>query len=96
MIRVIYRWRVEEAHHQDFTQWWHEGTLRIRSSYPGAMGSTLCKPISPSDQFVAIARWQSQENLTRFWEDSGGSELPWAVAESVEIIEEMDHLTKEN
>jgi len=95
MIRVIYRWRVEHDHYADFVLWWHEGTLRIRSSHPGAMGSTLCDPTPPSDQAVAIARWRSQEDLARFWKNPGGPEFPWAEMEAVEIMEEVDHLTTE-
>jgi heme-degrading monooxygenase HmoA len=95
MIRVIYRWRVEDRHRQEFIERWHQGTVRIRSSCPGAMGSTLCDSTPPSDHFVAIARWESQDDLTRFWQDLGGSEFPWAVMESVEILEELDQLTKE-
>jgi heme-degrading monooxygenase HmoA len=95
MIRVIYRWRVEERHREEFIEWWHQGTIRIRSNHPGAMGSTLCHSTPANEYLVAIARWESQEDLTRFWRDPGGTEFPWAVMESVEILEELDHLTKE-
>lgn len=96
MIRVIYRWRVEGDRHAEFVQWWHAGTLRIRSDHPGAMGSTLCSPTTSSDSVVAIARWQSQEDLERFWRSSDGSPFPGAEMESIEILDEVDHLTQED
>lgn len=95
MIRVVYRWRVESDRYAEFVQWWHEGTLRIRSDHPGAMGSTLCRPSPPGETVVAIARWKSQEDLERLWKSAGGSEFPWAEMESVELLEEVDHLTTE-
>jgi heme-degrading monooxygenase HmoA len=96
MIRVIYRWRVEDNHHEEFVKWWHEGTLRILSNYTGAMGSTLCNWTPPGDEVVAVARWKSLEDLRRFWQDPGGSEFPWAMKETVEVLEELDHLTNED
>jgi len=95
MIRVIYRWRIESGHYEEFLRWWHEGTLRIRSTYPGAMGSTLCRPTPSSDQVVAVARWKSPEDLEGFWQDPGASPFPWAAMETVEVMEELDHLTVE-
>jgi antibiotic biosynthesis monooxygenase (ABM) superfamily enzyme len=95
MIRVVYRWRVKPDRHAEFVQWWHEGTLRIRSDHVGSMGSTLCNPSPPGNEVVAIARWRSHEDLQRFWESPGGSEFPWAEMQSIEILEEVDHLTRE-
>jgi hypothetical protein len=95
MIRVIYRWHVESDRYGEFVQWWHDGTLRIRSDYSGAMGSTLCSGSSSNETVIAIARWRSQADLERFWRNPGGSVFPWAEMESVELLEEIDHLTVE-
>lgn len=93
MIRVIYRWRVDTERRTDFATWWHEGTLRIRSSRPGALGSTLLEPTTDDAHLVAIARWRSREDLEAFWADPGGSGFSGAELESVEIYEEVDDLT---
>jgi len=95
MIRVIYRWRVERRRQDDFIRWWHEGTVRIRSSKPGARGSTLTRPTAGDDQVVAVARWDSEDDLAAFWADPGGSDFPGATLESVEVLHELDHLTLE-
>ncbi len=95
MIRAIYRWRVSPARQDSFVSWWHEGTVRIRSAKPGARGSTLLGPDSDRDLYVAIARWESSEALTAFWDDPGGVQFEAAELVSVEILQEIDHLTVE-
>jgi heme-degrading monooxygenase HmoA len=95
MIRAIYRWRVPTERHDDFVSWWHEGTARIRSSRPGARGSTLLSAHSDRDHYVAIARWESLEALTVFWSDSGGVQFDGAELVSVDVLEEIDHLSVE-
>ena len=93
MIRVIYRWRVDSVRRDDFASWWHEGTLRIRSTRPGALGSTLLAPTNDDAHFVAVARWHSNEDLEAFWADPGGQEFDGAELVSTEIFEEVDDLT---
>jgi hypothetical protein len=44
---------------------------------------------------VAIARWESVEALTAFWNDTSGSQFEGAAVVSVEVLEEVDHLTLE-
>jgi heme-degrading monooxygenase HmoA len=96
MIRAIYRWQVDPEREGAFVSWWHEGTVRIRSSQSGTMGSTLLRTDSDRSQYVAIARWESVEALTTFWNDSGGPQFEGVALVSVELLEEIDHLTLEH
>lgn len=93
MIRVIYRWAVEDTRRGAFSAWWHEGTIRIRATYSGALGSMLLASVSEAQSMVAVAGWQSREALEAFWADSGGEPFDGASLESVEILEEVDDLT---
>lgn len=93
MIRAIYRWRVDADRRDSFATWWHEGTLRIRSTRPGALGSTLLAPINDEEHFVAVARWRSRRDLEVFWADPGGSGFDGAELVSTEVFEEVDDLT---
>ena len=95
MIRAICRWRVPTERQDDFVSWCHEGTVRIRSSKPGARGSTLLSAHSDQDPYVAIARWESLEALIAFWIDPGGVQFEGAELVSVDVLEEIDHLTVE-
>lgn len=95
MIRVIYRWRVETERQADFAAWWHEGTLQIRASQPGAMGSTLCRSAEDPYCLVGLARWESRGHLEAFWRQAGTVEFEGATMEFTEIFDELDHLTAE-
>jgi hypothetical protein len=90
---VIYRWRVDPARRDEFAAWWHEGTLRIRSTRPGALGSTLLAPSNDALHFAAIARWRSREDLKAFWANPGGTPFDGAELVSTETFEEVDDLT---
>ena len=93
MIRVIYRWRVNPERREDFATWWHEGTLRIRSTCPGALGSTLLAPTTDPSHFVAVARWEPVEALEAFWANPGGTPFDGAELVSAEVFNEVDDLT---
>jgi hypothetical protein len=60
------------------------------------MGSTLLTTDSDKYLWVAIARWESSEALTAFWDDPGGSQFEGAALVSVDVLEEVDHLTLEH
>ena len=95
MIRVIYRWQIAGDRQDDFATWWHDGTLRIRSTQPGAKGSTLLRSPDDGECLIGIARWESAEQLTAFWERMSPLEFPGATMLSLEVLEEVDHLTLE-
>ena len=96
-VRVLYRWRVAKEKRAEFSSWWHAGTLNIRASYHGALGSTLCQPAEDDDHLVAIARWKSESDLAQFWRDyKGDSPFPGAVLESAEVFAEIDNLVVDN
>ena len=44
---------------------------------------------------MAIARWESLEALTAFWIDPGGVQFEGAELVSLDVLEEIDHLTVE-
>ena len=93
MVRVIYTWSVPRGRRSDFGSWWHEGTLRIRSRYAGALGSTLLEPVDDPDHLVAVARWRSRADLETFWSDGGGVPFDGAQLTTVAVFEELDDLT---
>ena len=93
MIRAIYRWRVDSDRRADFVTWWHDGTVRIRASRPGALGSTLLEPMDDDSHLVAVARWRSRPDLEAFWADPGGTPFDGAELVSAEVFTEVDDLT---
>jgi heme-degrading monooxygenase HmoA len=93
VIRVIYRWSVDADRRGAFIDWWREGTLQIRSTREGALGSTLLGSTTDDACFAAVARWRSMEDLEAFWNE-GRPEFPGSRLDSVEIFEELDDLTE--
>ena len=93
MIRVLYRWRVDKERRPEFATWWHEGTLGIRATRHGALGSVLLAPGDDDDHLVAVARWRSRQDLEAFWADPGGSSFDGATLDSVEVFDELDDLS---
>jgi heme-degrading monooxygenase HmoA len=97
VIRVIYRWTVDPAETETFIDAWRAATERIRAGQPGAMGSTLLRPSDTENRFVAVARWQRRENVEAFWAQGSASARPLlgGTLESVELLEEIEHMTLE-
>lgn len=95
MLRVIYRWAVEDGSRQDFVAEWRRLTERIRTEFDGAYGSTLVEPVDEPGTVVGIARWASAEHLATFRALVGPGQLPGAELISMEVLTELVHLTTE-
>lgn len=97
MIRVIYRWSVDATEAETFVDAWSAATQRIRAEQPGAMGSTLLRPSDTENSFVAVARWRRREDVEAFWAQGSASAKPLlgGTLNSIEILEEIDHMTLE-
>jgi hypothetical protein len=55
---VLYRWRIDPAHEDQFRRRWLEATMELRERF-GALGSCLSR--DAEGNFVAFARWPSEE-----------------------------------
>ena len=95
MIRVIYRWTVDPAEQERFCDAWRAATERIRREEPGAMGSTLLRPVDDHETWVGLARWRSRQDIEAFWARGETTPLPGATFLSAEILDEWAHLTIE-
>jgi heme-degrading monooxygenase HmoA len=93
VIRVLYRWMVDTDRQDEFARWWHAGTLRIRESREGSLGSTLCRTSEDPRCMVGIARWRARADVERFWESAGTVEFEGVTLEAIEVLDELDDLT---
>jgi heme-degrading monooxygenase HmoA len=93
VIRVLYRWAVDPATEDQFIEAWREATERIRAHEPGALGSTLLRPADSPNTLVGFARWHRREDVEAFWNSGNATPLPDATLESIEIMEEIEHMT---
>ncbi len=96
VVRVIYRWRVQQDDEERFRAAWEKATTRIRESTDGARGSVLLHSHEDSAEFVTIARWDTVEQWQAFWKDPSRTEMQemHALAErlSADSFEEIgDH-----
>jgi heme-degrading monooxygenase HmoA len=92
MIRVLYRWRVDDGSETAFRTWWHDGTLRIRNGQPGALGSCLLRSDIDLLSFTGMARWETREHLEAFWQSAEGQANPYGNLLAIELFEEVDDL----
>jgi hypothetical protein len=58
---VMYRWNVRKEDREEFVRTWEEGTLKIQTNCPGALGSILLHSSQNPDHFFGMARWPSRE-----------------------------------
>lgn len=65
---VLYRWSVEPGHEEAFVERWREGTQALRDEH-GGLGSCLSR--DENGDFVAFARWQSEEARAAAFEARG-------------------------
>ncbi|MEM8534691.1 MAG: antibiotic biosynthesis monooxygenase [Chloroflexota bacterium] len=97
MIRIIYKWRVQEADETKFRAAWAKATTAIREITHGARGSFLLHSHENPTEFVTVARWDTLENWQAFWKDSTRMEMQTmhSLAEriSVEVYEELEDHT---
>ena len=97
MIRIIYKWRVQEADETTFRAAWAKATTTIRENTSGARGSFLLHSHENPTEFVTIARWDTLEDWQAFWKDSTRTEMQTmhSLAEriSVEVYEELEDHT---
>jgi heme-degrading monooxygenase HmoA len=96
VIRVIYRWTVDPATEDQFIDAWRQATERIRSHEPGAFGSTLLRAFDTQNTLVGFARWQRRDDVEAFWTSGHATPLPGATLESLEILDEVEHMTLEH
>ncbi len=95
MIRVFYRWRVDDGAETAFRAWWREGTLRIRNERTRALGSCLLRSDTDSLSFTGVARWETREHFEAFWKSAEGQANPYGDLPGIELFEEVDDLSIE-
>jgi heme-degrading monooxygenase HmoA len=93
VIRVVYRWHVRAEAAAEFEQWWHRGTLEIRRLHRGSLGSLLLRSRGDPEQYVGVARWNTEDDLTTFWGKAGNRQVNDAELQNVEMFDELDDLT---
>jgi heme-degrading monooxygenase HmoA len=91
----MYRWHVVPATEDQFIDAWRGATQHIRDQVPGAMGSTLLRSADAPTTVIGLARWQRREDVEAFWASGSATPLPGGTLESIEIFEELEHMTLE-
>ena len=97
MVRIIYKWRVQNADESKFRAAWVKATTTIKDSTVGARGSVLLQSHQDPTEFIGIARWDKFEDWRAFWEDSTRTEMQvmhtLAKRLSAEAYEEIEDHT---
>lgn len=98
MIRVIYKWRVEEEDFVSFKEVWTRTTNSIHEAVPGALGSFLLRSPEDKTEVLTVAKWDSLESWKAFWGAENPSEMVGMreIGEriSVTMYDEVDDFTK--
>ena len=66
MIRVIYRWKVQDENRGAFRSAWEKVTTTIRANTHGARGSVLMESCDDPTEFVTIAHWDRLDQWQSF------------------------------
>jgi len=94
IVRVIYRWTVEEGPEEAFVVWLSRGTTLIREEVAGAMGSMLLRP-AVGNIWAGVARWRAHEAWAVFratTPEPAGDTNPWRLL-SAEAFHEVENQT---
>ncbi|WP_245726058.1 antibiotic biosynthesis monooxygenase family protein [Marinobacter mobilis] len=67
MIRVVYRWKVQEARFAEFQTVWSRTTNTIHETVPGALGSFMLRSPDDKTEVMTVAKWESMAHWTAFW-----------------------------
>ena len=98
MIRVVYRWKVQEQDFTRFQEVWAQTTNRIHETVPGALGSFMLRSPEDKTEVLTVAKWDSMESWKAFW----GAENPSEMADmrkigeriSATVYDEVDDYTR--
>ena len=66
MIRVVYRWKVQNGDVAEFVERWRKTTKLIHQTTDGALGSFCLQDIKHEDEIWTVALWRTEEQWRRF------------------------------
>lgn len=75
MFRVIYEWRVSTENLASFRRAWSAATDAIHASTQGALGSFMLQSADEPERVMTVAKWRSEGDWQRFWEDSNPEQM---------------------
>ena len=97
MIRIIYRWSVDQADIPAFQDAWRKATRRIHATVKGARGSFLLQESGNPGEIMTVARWDSEEAWKAFWQNEDPDEMRnmrrLGERRSVEVYGEYEDFT---
>ena len=66
MIRVIYRWKVQNGKIPEFVERLRKATKAIHQTTQGALGSFCLQDIKDEEEIITVAIWRTEEQWRRF------------------------------